>query len=235
MPRTRSPDRVLQIVEAATRIFIRQGYRATSIDEIAAAAGVAPGTVYLYARNKEALFDLVMQRAFGDAKLDDVVLPHALSADGGRGLLETVWQRLQQAAAFPKLEAAVAGRAPRDVAAEFEGIVRELYGWIFHHRRAIKLIERCAQDWPELHALFFRQFRSQGLDRLTRYLTARSGRGRRMRPLPDPATAARGLLELIAWFAMHRFNPADDSGYDDRVAEDTLVWMATGGFLGAAR
>ena len=44
-----------RILEAATGRFVRFGYRKTSIDEIARAAGVAKGTVYLYYRNKAEL------------------------------------------------------------------------------------------------------------------------------------------------------------------------------------
>ncbi len=41
-----------RIVEAATELFLRQGYRKTSVEEIAEASGVAKGTVYLYFKNK---------------------------------------------------------------------------------------------------------------------------------------------------------------------------------------
>lgn len=41
-----------RILAAATRLFMAQGYKKTSIDEVAAAAHVAKGTVYLYYANK---------------------------------------------------------------------------------------------------------------------------------------------------------------------------------------
>lgn len=41
-----------RIVHAAEKLFIRQGYRKTSMDEVAARARVAKGTVYVYAKNK---------------------------------------------------------------------------------------------------------------------------------------------------------------------------------------
>jgi AcrR family transcriptional regulator len=44
------------IVEAAREIFARQGYETTTIAEIAAAAGIAVGTVYLYFRNKREIY-----------------------------------------------------------------------------------------------------------------------------------------------------------------------------------
>jgi AcrR family transcriptional regulator len=42
----------LRIVEAATELFIRNGYRKTSVEEVARRAGVAKGTVYLYFKTK---------------------------------------------------------------------------------------------------------------------------------------------------------------------------------------
>lgn len=43
------------ILNAATELFIAYGYRKTTIDDVAGAAGVAKGTVYLYYRNKAEL------------------------------------------------------------------------------------------------------------------------------------------------------------------------------------
>jgi len=53
-PKDRKRKRIL---EAATELFIRQGYRKTSVDEVALEAGVAKGTVYLYYKTKS---DLLM-------------------------------------------------------------------------------------------------------------------------------------------------------------------------------
>lgn len=44
-----------RILNSATALFVRFGYRKTSIDEVARDAGVAKGTVYLYYRNKAEL------------------------------------------------------------------------------------------------------------------------------------------------------------------------------------
>lgn len=44
------------IIEAATDIFAKQGYEDTTIAQIAAAAGVAVGTVYLYFHNKREIY-----------------------------------------------------------------------------------------------------------------------------------------------------------------------------------
>lgn len=44
-----------RILKAATELFIHHGYRKTSISEVAARAGMAKGTVYLYFANKPEL------------------------------------------------------------------------------------------------------------------------------------------------------------------------------------
>ena len=60
----------LRIVKAATELFMQQGYRKTTIAEVAARAGVAKGTVYLYVRNKG---ELVAQ-AIGEEKREYLVV-----------------------------------------------------------------------------------------------------------------------------------------------------------------
>ncbi|MDE2411418.1 MAG: TetR/AcrR family transcriptional regulator [Sphingomonadales bacterium] len=45
-----------QLLEVARAIFVRRGYRATTMDEVAAAAGVTKRTLYAWHRDKEALF-----------------------------------------------------------------------------------------------------------------------------------------------------------------------------------
>lgn len=47
-PSTPKGQKRLAIIETATRMFAEQGYRQTSMDELARALGVAKGTLYLY-------------------------------------------------------------------------------------------------------------------------------------------------------------------------------------------
>ncbi len=44
------------ILDAARTLFAKQGYEETTIADIAGAAGVAVGTVYLYFRNKHEVY-----------------------------------------------------------------------------------------------------------------------------------------------------------------------------------
>jgi AcrR family transcriptional regulator len=49
-----------QIVEGARQVFLAQGFDAASMGEIARAAGVSKGTLYVYFKDKEELFEAIV-------------------------------------------------------------------------------------------------------------------------------------------------------------------------------
>ena len=51
------------IIDAATALFGTQGFTATTVDQIAARAGIAKGAVYHHFPNKEAVFEAVFETA----------------------------------------------------------------------------------------------------------------------------------------------------------------------------
>ena len=57
---TRSARKRRAIVDAATTLFLRNGYRGTSMDEIAALAAVSKQTVYKHFADKESLFSEIV-------------------------------------------------------------------------------------------------------------------------------------------------------------------------------
>jgi TetR/AcrR family fatty acid metabolism transcriptional regulator len=52
---TRGGDKRERILDAAVRVFARKGFHATRVSEVAKAAGVADGTIYLYFDSKDQL------------------------------------------------------------------------------------------------------------------------------------------------------------------------------------
>jgi AcrR family transcriptional regulator len=69
--RRRKAERPGEILEAAFTEFARNGYAATTLDQIAERAGVTKGTIYVYFENKEHLF-ISMVRELTKATLDTV-------------------------------------------------------------------------------------------------------------------------------------------------------------------
>ena len=58
----RSAKKRQAIIRAATALFLRDGYRGTSMDQVAAAAAVSKQTVYKHFEDKEQLFrDIVLE------------------------------------------------------------------------------------------------------------------------------------------------------------------------------
>jgi len=58
-----------QIVEGARQIFLARGFDAASMGDIAKAAGVSKGTLYVYFKDKEQLFEaIVMAECVGQAE-----------------------------------------------------------------------------------------------------------------------------------------------------------------------
>ena len=74
LPSTRSalPDKREAILRAAIRVFANNGYFNSKVADIARAAGVADGTVYLYFKSKEevlhSVFDKSMEEAIADGR-----------------------------------------------------------------------------------------------------------------------------------------------------------------------
>ncbi len=57
------PSRRRQIIDAATKVFARAGYIEANVEDIAAAAGVAPTAIYYHFGSKEELFTQALRTA----------------------------------------------------------------------------------------------------------------------------------------------------------------------------
>lgn len=53
-------DKRRQIIKGASEVFLAKGFDASSMAEIARVAGVSKGTLYVYFKNKEELFDAIV-------------------------------------------------------------------------------------------------------------------------------------------------------------------------------
>ena len=78
-------DKLNRIVGAARGLFQAQGYRQTTIQQIASAADVATGTLFLYARTKEDLLIMVFI-----SEMRDVVASSFLAVDRQAPMLDQV-------------------------------------------------------------------------------------------------------------------------------------------------
>ena len=112
----RDPIKPQQIIEAAIRVFARDGYYNSRVSDIAREAGMASGTIYLYFRTKDdiiiTLFREKMAQWLADlrkaiaaepdaiAKLRRVVALHFSMLEGHPDLAEVVQVELRQGQKF---------------------------------------------------------------------------------------------------------------------------------------
>lgn len=227
MPRRRPDARFDEILRAAAEVFSERGFRRTQMADVARRLGVSAGALYGYVAGKDALFDLALRRAFGEA-----VSPAALPAPapGAGELALHVRECMRRRLRTPGLVEAAASPAPADIAGELEALLGELYDALARNAAAIRLIERSAVDRPDLAELYFGRGRGGLVERWRRYLERRVGEGR-LRPLPDAAIAARLVLETVAWFAWHRLGDPVPQPMDPALARETVVAVLSRGLL----
>ena len=217
---------------AALRVFAEKGYRRTQMADVAREMGISPGTLYRYVAGKEALFHLVIDRAFAPGRPP---IPPALpiGAPPPGATLARLRERLAADTALPSLDAALRRTRVSDARAELAAVVDELYERIERAWPGIIVLERSALEMPELAHVFYGEMRRSLLDRLERYLRARMRAGQ-LRRVPGPA-AARFVLESIAWFAMHRHRDPLPPKLDDAAARAAATDLIVNALAGPGR
>lgn len=115
-------DKRERILRAAIKVFARKGFYATRVSEIAKAAGVADGTIYLYFENKDAVLVSIFEdritrllevlrrevAAAGtfDEKIARIVMLQLGQLEGQRDLAEVITVNLRQSSRLLKQYAA---------------------------------------------------------------------------------------------------------------------------------
>lgn len=97
------PDKRRQIMAVAARLFATRPFHEVKLDDVAAAAKVGKGTVYVYFKGKEQLYSALIDEGFGDLVQR---LQARLGAEPGPALADlTVIVRalLEHARSFPHL------------------------------------------------------------------------------------------------------------------------------------
>jgi AcrR family transcriptional regulator len=222
MARSVPEGRFSQLIEVATRTFVARGYRLTQMADVAEALGVAKGTLYGYVESKEALFDAAVRFADNPAS-DPGKLPMPTPAAGNT--VQYIQARLLDEARELELVHALARpKGSRAQAGEFERIVRDLYRRMSRNRRALKLVDRCAIDHPEVASVWFEQGRYGQVALLATYFEKRVTEGK-LRPVPNVQLAARMVLETVALWAIHMPWDASPRPFAEDVVENAVVDM----------
>lgn len=113
----RKEARPQELLAAAMAIFVERGYASTRLEDVARAAGVSKGTLYLYYTNKEELFKAVVRQnivpMLGEAELS-VAAFEGPSKELLRQVIQSWWHRIgaTKASGISKLILAEADNFP---------------------------------------------------------------------------------------------------------------------------
>ncbi|HEY7358021.1 MAG TPA: TetR/AcrR family transcriptional regulator [Ktedonobacterales bacterium] len=96
------------ILDVAAKLLVRQGYRKTTIEDVAREAGVGKGTIYLHWKDKNALFRAAILRAQQQAGVE---VMRRIAADPEGGRFDRLWTHgMMGALSSPLLAAIMSGQ-----------------------------------------------------------------------------------------------------------------------------
>jgi len=127
--RRRKDARPKEILDAALAEFAEKGFAAARLQDIAARAGVAKGTIYLYFESKEAVFTALVKDRIGNqlSLVAEAVSQHeGPISDLLAGLIRTIgnFLRTSELVVLPKIVISEAGNFP-DLARMYREVVAE--------------------------------------------------------------------------------------------------------------
>ncbi|WP_437316556.1 TetR/AcrR family transcriptional regulator [Sorangium sp. So ce385] len=167
-PAAGSPVKHAAIVEAAKRVFLREGVSRASVDTIAAEAGVSKQTIYNHFGDKERLFFAVIEGVQG-----------AASAEQERALDELFATDAEPAVALGQLG-------------------RRLLAWVFREDLSAfrRLVVSEVARYPQLRLAWAQGGPLRFMIRLVGYLARETERGRL--DVAKPERAARQFIALLS-------------------------------------
>jgi AcrR family transcriptional regulator len=201
------------IVDAARRAFLENGYASTSMDRIAAAAGVSIKTVYRHFDNKDDLFSAVMQAA--------------CRQDGGFDGMEDELEERE-----PSLERPWFSKPP-GAALVMAGVEYLQHVLSAEQLALYRVVTQDAHRFPELG----RRYREEVIDHrnalFARYLDRWAAAQKwKVRNRGRAASAFAGMLRAglfeDALHGLRRFNESEILAQAQWVAKNMLVLLKTG-------
>ena len=187
-------QRIQEIADAATRLFLRQGYAKTQISHIARAVGVSVGTIYLNFAGKAEIMHFILKCAID---------PSFAGREFERPIADDLYVGLE-AEIIALLQATQDNFAARlaDGAAgySFEALVSDAFDLLARHAVGCLFIEKNSFDFPKL-AGCYRACRERFQRTIEAYLRGFIARGS-VRQLDHVELTATLLIETLSWWAM---------------------------------
>lgn len=187
-------QRIKDIADAATRLFLRQGYAKTQISHIAKAVGVSVGTIYLDFTGKKEILHFILKSTV-DPSFPEGEFERPITDELFAGLEEEIIALFQ--------------RSTDDFAAhltdvgtdyDFEDLISDTFDMFARYAVGCLFIEKNHFDFKKL-AQHYMDCRKQFLNTMMRYIEAFMEQGT-VRPLEHPELSTTLMIEMLSWWAM---------------------------------
>lgn len=213
-------DRIKSIADAATFLFLQQGYSKTQISHIAKAVGVSVGTIYLDFTGKKEIMHFILKCTLE---------PSFINRNFERPITDDLFIGLENdiVEMFEKTGSDFAKHLT-DNAADYtlEELVSDAFDMLSQYAVGCLFIEKNQFDFKFL-AEHYKQYRKKFLDTMTQYMAAFMKRGM-IRPLEHLELSTTLIIEILSWWAMDirytSFETQDISpGIAKKVCIDNIV------------
>lgn len=226
MARTRNPkQRIAELLEAATTVFRRKGFKRTQMSDIAAEMKCSTGTLYNYVDSKEALFEHAVVAGFTRALPESKTLPLGFPRPAA---VEVITRRAGQIAEGSALDLASQRDGAGNPAEEVTRIVTAFFVFFSDYHPVLDMIEASQLDYPDVATAYLEARRDLVFDPWMRWVVRRQKEGLFRQDL-DPVWTTRYLIEILAWAAWKARDCGDP--YDEDKARDAIVNLALSSLL----
>lgn len=187
-------QRIQAISDAATRLFLQQGYAKTQISHIAKAVGVSVGTIYLDFTGKKEIMHFILKCTV-DPTFANQEFERPITDELFGGLEDEIIEVFQKSGNdFEKyLES---GKSEYD----FEGLISDAFDILARYAVGCLFIEKNQFDFKNL-AEHYKMYRKRFLDTMIRYIERFIEQGT-VRPLEHLELSTTLIIEILSWWAM---------------------------------
>lgn len=187
-------QRIQAIADAATRLFLQQGYAKTQISHIAKAVGVSVGTIYLDFTGKKEIMHFILKCT---------VDPSFANQEFKRPITDELFAGLENEIieVFQRSESDFEKYLERDMSGySFEMLISDAFDLLARYAVGCLFIEKNQFDFKNL-AEHYKLYRKHFLDTMMRYIEAFIGQGT-IRPLEHLELSTTLIIEILSWWAM---------------------------------
>lgn len=187
-------DRIQAIADAATYLFLQQGYSKTQISHIAKAVGVSVGTIYLDFTGKKEILHFILKCTIDPDFINrefDRPITDDLFADLENDIVE-MFERIGND--FSKH---LANNA-EDY--DLEALISDAFDMLSRYAVGCLFIEKNQFDFKFL-AEYYKRYRKKFLETMTQYMAVFIERGT-VRPLEHLELCTTLIIEILSWWAM---------------------------------